>query len=222
MDGIVPKPPINWTDSTAPQPLPTSLFDWTFANGAGSVGSRRPNDTDIRSGGPGQTSLALIDHSLYSEGHKIAGVEVSFSYISGYNCLPGKCPGPPNVSVVVVDAFNQSVVAELWRSPSLDKYSYDHFEGYSPPVKGSVKGLDVEWPHQVQIGMQLHNNAHNMQIPVSSIGLAVLWGGKGTQYPWQPKVEKKRPGYDETSRVVDGVPSPDEIISWAKEMLSGQ
>ena len=65
------------------------------------------------------------------------GVEVNFSYVSGYNCLPGNCPGAPNVSVVVVDAFNQSVVAELWRSPALNAYSYDHFKGYSPPVTGN-------------------------------------------------------------------------------------
>ena len=80
----------------------------------------------------------------------------------------------------------------------------------------------MEWPHQVQLGLQLHNNHHNLQIPISSIDLAVVWGAQGTQYPWEPKVEKKRPGYDETSRVVDGVPSPAEIIGWAKEMLGGQ
>ena len=219
MAGAVPKPSINWTASTAPQPVPTALFDWNFAAGAGSVGSKRPNDTDIRSGGPGQTSLALVNHPLYSGGHKIVGVEVAFSYISGYGCVPGKCAGAANVSVVVVDAFNQSVVAELWRSPALDAYSYDSFKGYSPPVKGSAKDLDVEWPHQVQLALQLHNNAHNLQIPVSSVELAVVWGGEGTKFPWKPMPERRRPGYDETSRVVDGVPSPDEIISWAKELL---
>jgi len=221
MVGAAPKPPINWTASTAPQPLPTTLFDWRFADGAGSVRSKRPNDTDIRSGGPGQTSLALVDRSLFSGGHQITGVEVAFSYISGYGCVPGKCAGPANVSVVAVDAFNQSVVAELWRSPALDAYSYDAFTGYSPPVRGSVTGLDVEWPHQLQLGLQLHNNAHNLQLPISSVELAIVWGGQGTKYPWKPEPEKRRPGYDETSRVVDGVPAPAEIIGWAKELLVG-
>ena len=219
MAGAAPKPSINWTASRAPQPLPTTLFDWRLSAGAGSVSSRRPNETDIRSGGPGQASLALVDRPLFSRGHTISGIEIGFSYISGYGCVPGKCAGPANVSVVAVDAFNQSVVAELWRSPALDAYSFDDFKGYSPLVRGSAKGLDVEWPHQLQLGLQMHNNHHNLQIPVSSVELAVVWGGQGTRYPWKPEAEKRRPGYDETSRVVDGVPSPAEIIGWAKELL---
>ena len=79
----------------------------------------------------------------------------------------------------------------------------------------------MEWPHQLQLGLQLHNNQHNLQIPVSSIELAVVWGGQATKYPWKPEEEKRRPGYDETSRVVDGAPSPAEIIGWARELLGG-
>ena len=81
-----------------------------------------------------------------------------------------------------------------------------------------ARGAQVE---DLQLGLQLHNNLHNLQIPISSIELAVVWGGQGTEYPWKPEADKRRPGYDETSRVVDRVPSPAEIVGWAKELLMG-
>ena len=45
---------INWTKTTAPVELP-SLFE--YANGASDTPSKLPGQTDIRSGGPGSTSL---------------------------------------------------------------------------------------------------------------------------------------------------------------------
>eukprot|EP01046_Picozoa_sp_COSAG06_P070957 COSAG06_NODE_20079_length_809_cov_2.681690_1_plen_151_part_00 len=109
-----PAQDINYTASTAPQIVPTHATDATdfeFADGAASTVSKLPGMTDIRSGGPGQTTLALVAHPLFSEGHLITGVTVEFQYVSGYGCsTPATCTNAANVSLAIVDAFNHSVI----------------------------------------------------------------------------------------------------------------
>ena len=61
--------------SSTPLAVPT---DWDLENGAASGASKLPGESDIRSGGPGQTALALVAHPLFSEGHLITGATVSF------------------------------------------------------------------------------------------------------------------------------------------------
>ena len=46
---------------------------WVLAGGAASVGSKIKGQTDIRSGGPGQTTMAIAADSLSSFGHTITG-----------------------------------------------------------------------------------------------------------------------------------------------------
>ena len=192
-----PRDYFNWTAAAAggaPQTLPTHAAgggDWELADGASRVPPKTgapSGSMDIRSGGPGQTSMALLAHPLWSEGHLITGANVSFRYISGYGCVPGACAGAPTVSLAVVDAFNHTVVRTLWTSSALDAYSYDHFEGYSPPVRGGAAGLAVGWPHQTQIALLLHNNKHNLQIPAADINVTLSWGGRQPQ-PWEPRAE---------------------------------
>ena len=89
----------------------TDATDFEFADGAASTVSKLPGMTDIRSGGPGQTTLALVAHPLFSEGHLITGVTVEFQYVSGYGCsTPATCTNAANVSLAIVDAFNHSVI----------------------------------------------------------------------------------------------------------------
>ena len=184
----------NWTANagTKPQVVPThakDATDWQYANGAASVASKLQGLTDIRSGGPGQTTLALVDHPLWSEGHLIIAVSLSFQYISGYGCVPSNtssCDGASNLSLAIVDAINQSVVQILWDSPSLGNYSYGPFNGYSPPVSsGAVSHLAVGWPRQTQLALIFRNNKRNLQIPADTLNLTLTWGGKQTG-AWNP------------------------------------
>jgi hypothetical protein len=117
-----PSQDINWTASPTPVPVPP-VFE--YANGAAATPSKLPGAEDIRSGGPGQTTLALAAHPLASMGHAITGASVSFSYISGYGCEVGACAGAANLSLAVVDAFNHTVIATIWESPPLNNASYD-------------------------------------------------------------------------------------------------
>eukprot|EP00947_MAST-08B_sp_MAST-8B-sp1_P000874 g874.t1 len=197
---------LNWTVAAAaagtPQPVPTAASDatdWELADGAsaapgktggGGGGGGGGATTDIRSGGPGQTTLALVAHPLWSDGHVVTGATVSFQYVAGYGCMPGACSDAPNVSLALVDAFNHTIIRTLWTSDALDKYSYDKFTGYSPPVTGAAApGLSVGWPRQMQLALVMHNNQHNLQIPSATVKMAFTWGSAslppGTG-PWAP------------------------------------
>jgi hypothetical protein len=176
-------PGISWTRAGAPVDVPTAL--WDFARGAAGTGSKLPGQTDIRSGGPGQTTLALAAAPLASLGHAITAAAVSFEYISGYGCEAGKCSGAANVTLVLVDAVNHTVVATIWESPPLDGASYAPFTGYSKPVAGGARGLSVRWPRRTKLALVLHNNQRNLQIPTASVNMSVTWGG-GAPGPWAP------------------------------------
>jgi len=175
-------PDINWTKSSAPADIPSSFV---FANGAAATGSRLAGQTDIRSGGPGQTTLALLDHELASLGHTITAATVSFQYISGYGCEVGECANAANLTLALVDAVNHTIVSTIWESPALNNASYAPFTGYSEPVTGGGSGLRVSWPRRMQLALVLHNNGRNLQIPTSSVKASITWGG-GDPGPWDP------------------------------------
>ena len=175
----------NYTASTKPQSVPT---DFEFAGGAASTASKLPGQTDIRSGGPGQTTLALVAHPLFSEGHLITAATVAFSYVSGYGCTtPTACTNAANLSLAIVDAFNHTIIQTIWTSQPLNKYSYDGFKGYSPPVLGGASGLAIGWPRQTQLALVMNNNDRNLQIPADSVNITLTWGGKQpADMPWEP------------------------------------
>ena len=185
----------NWTAGTAsgPQTVPTRApggDDWELENGAAKAPSRIAGGRDIRSGGPGGTGLALVAHQLWSAGHEIAAASVSFTYASGYGCTsPAVCTGPANVSLAVVDAFNHTVLATLGTSPPLDRWSYDAFKGYSPPVKIAATGLHVASERQTMLALILHYNKRNLQIPAADINVTLTWGPKQSA-PWVPSAVK--------------------------------
>jgi alpha-galactosidase len=179
---------INWTNTSASVPIPSLL--WELEGGAASTGSKLAGQTDIRSGGPGQTTMAVVEQPLASLGHTITSVSVSFQYISGYGCLVGDCAGAANLSLAVVDAANHTIVARIWDSPALNNASYDAFTGYSKPVTGSVTGLSLSWPRKTQLALLMHNNKRNLQIPMSSVKLSISWG-QGGAGAWNPAPKSK-------------------------------
>ena len=177
------RPDVNWTKTSAPVDVPS--LSWQYAGGAAGIGSKLPGQFDIRSGGPGQTSMALAARPLASLGHAITAATVSFRYISGYGCAVGNCANAANVSLALVDSVDHSVIATIWRSPALNNASFSPFSGYSAPVTGGGSGLSVRWSRRAQLALVLHNNARNLQIPTSSVKLSLTWG-QGAAGAWEP------------------------------------
>ena len=52
-------------------------------------------------------------------------------------------------------------------------------------MTGGATGLGVRWPRRAQLALLLHNNAHNLQIPISSVNLTLTWG-QGPAGAWDP------------------------------------
>eukprot|EP00937_MAST-01D_sp_MAST-1D-sp2_P001659 g1659.t1 len=188
----LPSSYVNYTEGPA-RAVPThdGGADWEFDGGASAAPSRdaAAGPTDIRSGGPGQRSLALVSHPLYSAGHLIESVSVAFRYVAGYGCTPDACDGPPSLALVVVDAFNHTVVQTLWASGALDKSSYDAFTGYSAPVRGGASGLRVGWPRQTQLGLLFNNSKHNLQLPAASLNITLGWSDELQPGPFEPQTQ---------------------------------
>lgn len=166
--------------------LPTT--DWLFVDGASRMPSRDATigGSDIRSGGPGQTSVAKLAHPLDSHGHYLASVHVCFQYVAGYGCGP-QAPEKKGstVTLTLLDAVNGSSVADVWTSDALHNYSYDVFTGESSPICGGADGLAVAHSRQLQLGLRFANNDCNLQLPMRTMNASVKWGAVQPQ-PYQP------------------------------------
>jgi len=148
-----------------------SSADWQFSN-AGTASTRMSDATlDLRTAGPNLKSTLTIVHPIVGEGHSIDKVSLSFQYVAGFDSGDGAWP---IVSVVLLDALDGKVVKALWKSPPLDKYQFDKFTGYSPPIFMNTSGLTVSNDEPLFVSLVVDNNARNLQIPlISSTGLNV-------------------------------------------------
>ena len=138
----------------------------------------RLGGSDIRSGAPGQTSLALLAHPLDGRGHTLSAARVCFQYTSGYGCGP-KAPGKLGASVTLslLDVVDGTVVADVGTSAPLANYSFDAFTTESPPVCVGAAGLAVSHPRQLQLGLRFVNHECNLQLPMATMNVSVAWGG---------------------------------------------
>ena len=73
--------------------------------------------------------------------------------MSGYGCRVGRCAGASNLSLVLVDATNHTIIATIWDSPALNNASYDSFQGYSSSVTGSATGLRLRTTRLTQLAL---------------------------------------------------------------------
>jgi len=119
-------------------------------------------------------STALIKSPLVGLGHYLDSISVSFCYIAGYNAV-GQ-PGASTVSIVVIDATTSAELKTVYTSGPLNKYGFDKFTGYSPPVNVTVKGLQIPNGNALQLAFKFTNNQRNLQIPVTSTLLKVSVG----------------------------------------------
>jgi hypothetical protein len=162
--------------------------DWKFSGGSGATnGKLQPPMRDIRSGDPGETTLAVLDHPIYGDGHALTSVSLSFQYIAGYSAPAAGA----TLKVLVLDAADHTrVLGTVYSSPGpLDKYSFDHFTTYSPPIDvASPAGMSIPNARPVVLALQFTNNGRNLEVPLlpSTGGLAVKVGWSKDVAPGPP------------------------------------
>ena len=98
---------------------------------------------NVRTGNPGDNVSVVLQHPISGAGHAINSVEMSFRYVTGYTPAAGENATAPVLSVVVLNAESMRPVKTVYTSPPLDKYSFDHFSQYSPPLRVSATGLAI-------------------------------------------------------------------------------
>ena len=189
----VPAPrAVNFTAAGVNTSIPSSRpdDDWIFADGAGLSPNRNQsaggNANDIRSGAPGQASMALVSHPLNSDGHLLSSIAFSFQYVAGYTPPAGASANASTLSVALVDALNRSVVEVVYTSPPLGDFSFDHFTGYSPPIAWQRTGLSIAWPRSLCLALLFDNRQRNVQLPLSTLSLSVAWSSRRQPTPFRP------------------------------------
>jgi hypothetical protein len=118
---------VEYSASGAAVPM-TSESDYILSEAASFAESKVAGMTDLRSGDPHAAGSAVVTHPINSNGHLLSGVSISFRYVAGY----AGGANATTVSVSLVDALNGTLVSQLWTSPPLANYSYDHYTGCAP------------------------------------------------------------------------------------------
>jgi hypothetical protein len=146
---------------------------------------------NIRTGGPGETSLVKIGSGVLAKGHKIDSVSLSFRYAAGYTPGAGKTVKAATVSAVLLDMATGKVLKTIGTTPPLGNYSFDHFTTYSPPQYINATGLGVPNDTPVILALQISNNARNLQVPIddksNGFGAKLSWTSSFTAPPAAPR-----------------------------------
>jgi len=166
-------PVINYNSSVnGVSAIPTDASMWVAGGGA----SVLPNGPtmNIRSGDPGELTVASNVAVLQDGSHSIAALNFSYQYVSGYGPA-GRHVGA-NFTLVTTDACGASGTT-LYSSPELTQYPYDVCQTcYSPPVNVTLRfspPLDATQP--VALALRFANNDRNVQINLPLTTLAVQW-----------------------------------------------
>eukprot|EP00051_Salpingoeca_urceolata_P018735 m.265966 g.265966 ORF g.265966 m.265966 type:complete len:888 (-) comp19268_c0_seq1:129-2792(-) len=176
--------PVSYSAGGRPVPVPSHRTDDFVCRDGGSLipGVRG----QIRSGNPGQVTLAVVHHPLESHGHELASVSVQLQYVAGYTPAPGDPPRRGSrVDLVVVDALDTTrVLATLWQSGTLDAYSADNFTQWSPPITATTSNLSFAYGASFFLALRFSNNQRNLVLRTDTLNLTVSWGPAATGRPW--------------------------------------
>lgn len=163
---IAPSPSKSAAIATIPS---TSSIDYSVASGAAKIGGPKDqycSGQNVRTGNPGETSQIRLSHPLLAPGYKITSISLHFRYAAGYTPATGKTANASTVSLLLTDATGKTL-ADVFTSQSLGKYSFDHFQGYSPPITASnSQPLTLANDELVYIVLSIANNQRNLQIPI--------------------------------------------------------
>jgi len=150
--------------------------DWELQSGATIVSSHLPGADDIRSGGPGESSLAILGHALYGDGHPISRVALDYRYTCGYNCDANVTDGSASLEVQLLDATTHAVLSTLYSSGPLNRFPYPH--SYSPSIAVDAPGLNIPNGNPVYLALRFNNSEHNLQIALdaqSGLNVTIEW-----------------------------------------------
>eukprot|EP00931_Biecheleriopsis_adriatica_P060406 TRINITY_DN36279_c0_g1_i1.p1 TRINITY_DN36279_c0_g1~~TRINITY_DN36279_c0_g1_i1.p1 ORF type:complete len:429 (-),score=54.60 TRINITY_DN36279_c0_g1_i1:155-1441(-) len=147
--------------------------------GNGRADARTSGAANIRTGGPGQTSVIYIGPGIEGHGHLLTSVSMSFRYLAGYTPPDAQTKKSPIVKVQVRDLTSDTVLATLFTSDPLGNYSWDHFTAYSPLINVSAMNLSIPNDSPLVIALEVTNNDRNLQIPIDDLAdgfrLRVAW-----------------------------------------------
>ncbi len=187
-------PPVPYDPAGATTPS-SSAADFLVSRGASVGAGRRDAATsgvaNIRSGNPGDVSRVTIGTGFVGgHGHRLDSARLSFRYSTGYTPQPGDPREAPTVRVILVDA-EQAEVACIGAFANLGNYSWDHFEGYSPPLVAHASGLGLPNESPLALALEVHNAQRNLQIPVDDLadgfGVRVTWTASDHDEPPAPR-----------------------------------
>lgn len=162
-----------------PANVTADIDTYTFTGGAGQGESKMAGSVDIRSGNPSENTTATPLLAIRGNGHALDTVSFSFRYVAGYTPPAGQTAVASTMTAVLVDSASGAVLATLYESGPLDKYSFDDFTSYSPPIPVSRSGLALP-DTEVALQLLFTNNQRNLQIllePGVGLGLFVSWSG---------------------------------------------
>lgn len=164
----------------------SSVNDYSFHDGASEVPSLIKGAIDIRSGNVGDNSTVILETLIAGKGHNLDSVSLSYKYVCGYNSLKKK--DGPALDIAVLDASDQ-VVKVIYSSPVLNKYSFDHFKGYSPAIDITASNLALPNTYGLKLAILFHNNAGNLQLSLdqsAGLNVKVLWSAAKSPPPPGP------------------------------------
>ena len=104
-----------------------SAGDFDETGGASTSAGPKDKETsgaNIRTGGPGQTSLIRIGTGLLAKGHAISTLSMTFRYVAGYTPASGQTKKAAVVKVVLLDMASSAVLKTVFTSRELGNYSY--------------------------------------------------------------------------------------------------
>jgi hypothetical protein len=132
---------------------------------------------NIRSGGPGQTSLVAVSSAFLGNGHALDAVHLSFRYSAGYTPAPGVTKQAATVRVLVLDAATAKPVASLYESAPLGNYSCALPARPAPPSHGRrtahrLQPLPADRRSEVRCRYD-HFTGYSPPIVVSATGLGL-------------------------------------------------
>ena len=176
---------VNYSSKGAALPTANGNVDLGLTSGAALSGSKVPGFQDLRSGNAGQNSSARVLHPIVGKGHYLESIGMSFKYCAGYTPPAGQTKKGSIMMLSVIDYTSGAVVApNVWTSPVLDKYSYDNFKGYSPPIVVDLKNLHIANSKPLTFMLSFVNNNRNVQIQLDPhTGLNVTLGWSSTMGP---------------------------------------
>eukprot|EP00050_Salpingoeca_kvevrii_P017944 m.69452 g.69452 ORF g.69452 m.69452 type:complete len:836 (-) comp7818_c0_seq2:170-2677(-) len=174
----LPPSPVPYSPSGSPVPC-SSAVDFAFFNGSSLVSSREAQHVDVRSGNIHDNTTVLFLHEIPVTGHTVDRITLRYRYVAGYTPKPtAQVPGP-TFSLALIEARTKTPVATIYNSPILDKYSFDNFTGYSPPITVNLGSLGIKNSVPLLLRLSFVNNDRNLQLllgdDVLGLDLQIHW-----------------------------------------------